>query len=563
MNYFISNAPDAKGNNANAGTSVECPWLDFTPLHARPLQPGDRVLLGRGSCWNQQLTIFNSGGPGFAGCALDAYGVGPLPKIIRNGDAMERCIVLHNASYWRVSHVEVGCAGVCILALYDTTRHENLSFDHIVVHDCYGVFDRDMLDGPAKIQGQRDQVGISAGILVTAGNLELTEDQYVLRGIRFDFIEGYHNADSVSVCPGNITAKGEVYAFRDVTCNHLYLHDDDAPNPGGIPDTLRFVSSMHVSLMNSWLDNECGRYTSSGTAALFLGGVKDLHFLNNIFTRTPDTFSNDQCAIDFEGSTRLVKLRNNYFGQNAGPGVEFLDIWGEKSYSENHEVSGNAFEGNGWGCHGGQAGSGGIHHYGGSFVTGIIRDNLVYEPNRPLYHGEFVNFQLINNLQANQPLANAMAGFSSKQGENGWRYQLRKKDGNLVDLPYFDSARQVWTMSADDSLVWISRFEQFVAESTSAVVRSWQAPNAGTVTIRSRIIRTYGENTPMPAKITLNDAVIWGPPGVADTNRSGYEANLDSLAVAEGDVLRFEVAGPCRYMADGFSWAPTIAYIGE
>ena len=562
MNYFISNAPDARGSNANAGTSVECPWLDFTPLHQRSLHPGGRILLRRGSCWNQQLTIYDSGAAGFGGCALDAYGVGPLPKIIRNGDAMERCIMLHNVSYWRISNVEVGCAGVCILALYDTAGHESF-FDHIVVHDCYGIFDRDMLDGPARIQGRLDQVGISAGILVTAGNLELTEDQYVLRGIRFDHIEGYHNADSVTVCPGSITAKGEAYAFQDVTCNHLYLHDDDAPNPGGIPDTLRFVSSRHVLLMNSRLDKECGRYTTSGTAAVFLGGVKDLHFLNNIFTRTPDTLSFDQCAIDFEGSTRLVKLHNNYFGQNAGPGIEFLDIWGEKSYSENHEITGNAFEGNGWGSHGGQAGSGGIHHAGGNFATGIIRDNLVYEPDKPLYHGEFANFQLINNLQASQPLANSMAGFSPTQGENGWHYQLRQTDGNLIDLPYYDTEREVWTMSAIDAVVWISRFEQFAAESTCAAVRSWQSPCKGKLAIRSRIIRSYGENTPMPAQITLNGKVLWGPPVGPDPERAGYEVNLDNLAVAAGDVLRFEVAGPYRCLADGISWAPTIAYIGE
>ena len=35
-----------------------------------------------------------------------------------------------------------------------------------------------------------------------------------------------------------------------------------------------------------------------------------------------------------------------------------------------------------------------------------------------------------------------------------------------------------------------------------------------------------------------------------------------NLAVTAGDVLRFEVAGPSRDLADGISWAPTIAYIG-
>jgi hypothetical protein len=475
---------------------------------------------------------------------------------------MERCIVLHNASYWRISNLEVGNCGTCILAWYNTAGHENLSFDHIVAHDCYGIFDRDMLDGPAKIQSKADYIGLSAAILVTAGGLELAENEYVLRNIRFDYIEGYHNADTVAIRSGAKTAKDDIYAFQSVTCNHFNFHDDNAPNPGGIPDTLSFVQCEHVMLLNSRLDNECGRFTTSGTAAVFMGGVKDLTFLNNIFTRTPDTESFDQCAIDFEATTRMVKIRNNYFGQHAGPGIEFLDIWGEKSFSENHEVSGNAFEGNGWGSHGGQGGSGGIHHCGGNFATGIIRDNVVFEPGRPLYHGEFLNFQLINNLKASQPLANSMAGFSAKQGENGWRYQMRQADGIIADLPYYDTAREAWTMSADDSVVWISRFEQFMGEIDCAALRSWVAPRDGMVAVRGRVFRTYGEKAITRAQITLNGNVLWKALEEVDTERVGFESNLENLAVKTGDVLRFEVAGPCHYLADGISWAPTVAYIG-
>ncbi|MHB9032737.1 MAG: hypothetical protein ACYC6L_06790 [Anaerolineae bacterium] len=564
MIYYISNRPGGKGSNDNNGKTEQTPWLNFDHVHQLTMRPSDRIMLERGSCWNQQLTIVDSGDKGFGGCAIDAWGQGPLPKIIRNGDPTERCIVLHDVSYWRISNVEVGNAGVGILVLYETPMHESLRFDHIYAHDCYGIFVRDMLDGPAREMARADGAAFSAGIMITSKPQELTGEQYICKGISFDVIEGCHNGDSIAIDPFNgSNAKGEgTYAFQDISLNHLYLHDDDGPNPGGIPDSLRLTRSLRVKLMNSWLDKCCGQFTTSGTAMVFFGGVTDVNFTNNAFTRTPDSGSVDQCAIDFEGSTRQVKLRNNFFGYNAGPGVEFLDIWGEKSYSEGHEVSANAFEGNGWSTHGGQAGSGGLHHYGGNFATGVIRDNLVYEPEKPLYHGEFVNFELKNNQQASKPLANSLNDFFSVQGNKAWRYQVRTPKSDWQDLPYYDTEREVWTYAPKDPLVWISRFEQFSAEPGTWVARAWVALDPGQVSIRGRALKTNAGGAKVKVAITLNGKAIWNVDECEAKEREGYETVLDGITVAKGDVLRFEASGPAGYLADGVSWAPTIAYIG-
>ena len=116
-------------------------------------------------------------------------------------------------------------------------------------------------------------------------------------------------------------------------------------------------------------------------------------------------------------------------------------------------------------------------------------------------------------------------------------------------------------MSANDSLAWISRFEQFAAECDSAVARTWQAPNAGTVAIRSRLLKTSGSGSRVQVQITLNDRFIWGPQACRGKERDGFEVNLENLAVATGDLLRFEVTGPAGFIADGLSWAPTITYM--
>ncbi|MHB9034035.1 MAG: hypothetical protein ACYC6L_13430 [Anaerolineae bacterium] len=573
MNRYISNVPGGKGSNNNAGTSEECPWYDFTPLHQYKMIPGDKILLERGSCWNQQLTLVDSGEKAHRGLAVDAYGTGPAPKILRNGDAMERCIVMINPSFWRIANVEVCNAGVGILVYYDTPDHESLRFDNILVHDCFGIFTRDMQDGPAKTKAIADRIFLSSGILITAASMTLKPDQCICKNIRFDNIEGMHNGDSISLdqydgdinggyesLAENSTEKGE-YAFVDITLNHLYLHDDDGANPGGIPDSLRIFRCKDVVMLNSWMNNCCGQFTSSGTAAVILVGAANTRFANNMISRVPDSGSVDQCGIDFEAYNREVKLQNNYLGQNAGPGVEFLDIHGPKAWSTNNEVTGNAFEGNGWGTHGkGQGGSGGLHHLGLDVATGVIKDNLVYEPGKPLYHGNFVNFTLQNNLVASQPLANGASGFGEVQGQNGWRFQYRKV-GDWTDLPFFDDKKKVWRLTESDDLAWISRFEQFSAEKDAVMARAWKAPADGKVAIRSRLIKTYGGGSTVPVQISLNGVAIWGPQNCGSKEREGFTADLDNIAVKTGDIIRFETGGPGGWVVDGVSWVPTIAYI--
>ncbi|MCE5260062.1 MAG: hypothetical protein LLG44_13545 [Chloroflexi bacterium] len=563
MNYYISNAPGGPGSNANAGTSEDAPWRDFTPLHQRSLAPGDRVLLARGSCWNQQLVINDSGAKD-AWCELGAYGSGPRPKIIRNGDAYERGIRLNNLSYWRIHDLEVGRAGVGILAYYNTPGHEGLRFEDIFVHDCYGVHVGWFpAEGAARMQAKKDRVDLSSGIFISCEPMELAAGAYVLRDIVLDRIEGTYNADSVAIQPSAKREEGQIdYPMRDIILNHLYLHDDVAPNPGGIPDTLRVINCEHVLIENSYFDNECGRHTNSGTAIVLMVGVKDLHYINSSFTRTPDTGSHDQCAIDFESTNRNVKVRGCYFGQNAGPGVEFLDIWGEKAFSLDHEVSGNAFEGNGWSTHGGQAGSGGIHHYGGNFATAVIRDNLVYEPGRPLYHGEFINFTLINNLVASQPLYNALHGYSGVQGQNGWFYQIRTAQGGWSNIAEFNAEQRAWIADGAEAAAWISMAETCTLQPAVVAARAWQAERAGKVAVRGRAFKAQTSGAQAAVRITLNDRVIWEAQAVSTGSWDGAETNLDNLAVEKGDTLRFEVQGAANGLSDAVSWAPTIAYIG-
>lgn len=558
--YYVNNLSGGGGSNDNSGTSEKTPWLDFTPVNSHAFKPGDRILLSRGATWNQQMTI-NDSGTQEHWCEIGAYGSGSRPRIIRGGDANDRGIRLNNLSYWKLTDIEVGNSGVGILAYYDTPRHEGLSFENILVHDCFGIFFLDMPDGPAKDQAVKDRIFLSAGILVTSATPNVVAPEYVLRDIRFDNIEGTHNGDSIAVDPFNGTGH-PASAFQGIVLNHLYLHDDDGPNPGGIPDALRFFSASKVTVMNSVLDKECGRWSSRGTAAVFLCNVEDLLIVNSMLTRTRNTGSYDQGAIDYEGWTKGSKIRNNYFGHNAGPGIEFLDIHGEASYSDNHEVSGNVFEGNGWSARGGQAGSGGLHHLGPDVANGVIRDNLCYEPGKPVFHGEFKRFKTENNVAVTRNLYNSMNGFSSAKGSGGWFYQYRPSNGDWQDFGSYDSDRQAWVSGKDRAQAWVGRFEQCASKAEAKVARAWKAPFTGRITIRGRALKSYDGGSVVTVRITHGAQVIWGPHALGANDRNGLETNITSLDVSQGELLRFETTGAAKNSRDAVSWAPTIAYVG-
>ena len=76
VTYYIDSAA---GNNALAGTSPDAPWKDFTNINGRTLEPGQRLLLKRGSIFNQELTI-GARGTAENWAEIGTYGTGAATR---------------------------------------------------------------------------------------------------------------------------------------------------------------------------------------------------------------------------------------------------------------------------------------------------------------------------------------------------------------------------------------------------------------------------------------------------------------------------------------------------
>ena len=82
--YYVSSLHGAEGNN---GTSQSAPFASLLEINKITLQPGDRVLLERGSVFVDEYLHVKGSGSAEAPILIDAYGDEslPLPLIQTNG----------------------------------------------------------------------------------------------------------------------------------------------------------------------------------------------------------------------------------------------------------------------------------------------------------------------------------------------------------------------------------------------------------------------------------------------------------------------------------------------
>ena len=114
--YYINNQ---MGSNCSDGGShnMAQPWCTFASANRiRTFAPGDQILLARGGSWNQELSLAGHGTTN-APITLGAYGTAANPKILRNQAISDICVLLTDASYWRISDLEVGASVGILLHL--------------------------------------------------------------------------------------------------------------------------------------------------------------------------------------------------------------------------------------------------------------------------------------------------------------------------------------------------------------------------------------------------------------------------------------------------------------
>lgn len=588
VTYYINNL--AGSNCSDSGPhSMEQPWCTFTPVNAiRTFAPGDQILLARGAAWNQEMSV-RGRGTAADPITLGAYGTGQNPKILRNQATNDICVLVMDASYWNISNLEVGRASVGILMHYTQMFNNGIRISNIFAHDNKGIWGGYSVEYPVSHKvldpfATSLNINLSAGILFNvASYLTYSGSQYVLKDVQVSDVRGENNLDSVSFDAEESTVENQDghNAFQDVVLNGLFLSNDNGhagrayQRAGlGCSDALRLLGMTNLTVMNSVLFDEAGCHTPTGTAAVILGRVSQVRFVNNIIFAVPPSNSPDETGIDFEWSEDNVALQANLFAGNAGPGLEILNI--HRGDHTTIDFVGNTFAQN---AHARQPGAASVwqDQKGRDCGTpsGNVRNNFYFEQHGRFLQGRNVgSIKEVNNLQTALIADYAAEQFSSTPAKYQWRYIYQSADSTWAVLPKY-SAWDNGAWKASDSQ-YVSAFNLSPASCTGAcdsggVARVWVAPRKGTISIRGRVLKSDAQGgNGVQAAINVvsgrNVTQIWPSQGrqlVDGTDRVGYATDVDNIPVNVGDEIRFEIHANGDNAHDTVSWTPAVAYVTQ
>ncbi len=586
--YYVNNQPDSNCSDSGAHTIAQ-PWCTFTPLNkVKSFSPGDQILLASGGLWNQQMTLAGSGSA-TAPITLTSYGIGDRPSILRNQSSHDIGVLLTDPSYWNISNLDVGKASVGILLHFTRVQNNGISLSNIYVHDNKGIWSGYSTEFP--VFGKKPDpfaatlnINLSSGILFNvAPTLTFKDSQYVLKDVSLTSIRGTNNVDSIAFDNESDSTDFQDghNAFRNVTLNGIFLANDDghaAPAYQaaglGCSDSLRLVGMTDVAVLNSVLINEAACHTRSGTAAVILGRVRNVTFVNNIIFGVPPSDSPDETGIDFEWSEYNVDLHANLFEGNAGAGVEILNIH-PGDQSADIDFYDNTFANNSRTLHPGAAD---VWEYcknrGYGTPSGTIRNNLYTESKDSFFAGENIgSVTNSENLSTSLVPSYAAEEFTSTQRKNHWRYMYESSDSTWINIPRYSPTDHngAWEVNPGQ---FVSAFELAPAAgtdnaNTGGVARVWVAPRAGTISIRGHVLKSNANGgAGVYAVVNLvsgkNVTQIWPASGarqlIAGNDQAGYATDVKSVSVAAGDQIRFEVTAIGDSAHDTVSWTPSVAY---
>ncbi|MFR4352294.1 MAG: hypothetical protein ACLT3H_11570 [Roseburia sp.] len=186
--YYVSSV---NGDDNNPGTSEEAPFRTLSKIQALTLQPGDKVLLEKGSVFNDEfLHLKEEGGSAEKPVIISTYGTGARPVISTNGKGIwyqdygknlgnsrhkrqgnvSTSLLLEDVEYIEISGLEItntggnnSADGTSLIAYNDVNvmnrtgvaglARNRGTLDHIVLDDLYihdvigNVYDKHMLNG--------------------------------------------------------------------------------------------------------------------------------------------------------------------------------------------------------------------------------------------------------------------------------------------------------------------------------------------------------------------------------------------------------------------------------
>ena len=325
--YYISSQ---NGDDDNNGTSPSSAWATFAHANATTFQPGDHILLERGSVWNGTILSPRGSGEEGAPIVITSYGRrGGMPRINANGIQStyngassavihdptyypnfaygSGAVTLFNQQYWEIKNLELtnmlsgtfdpsnkanNFSGVRVWARgAGTLNHIYISGNHI--HD---------VTGEVSWSGDRAESKRTGGIVIYTWDYN-SETSHT----RFNDIQVDHNVLS------NVSM--DAIGIQQASKTNLY---SDRASYG---DDSTYTPYTNVRVYGNTIDNQMNNDSSDGIQLI---GVQFGHVYDNLIlgggTVGIETDFNDQTRIEHN---EVAFVKQHYVN---GGGVDHAGI---------------------------------------------------------------------------------------------------------------------------------------------------------------------------------------------------------------------------------------------
>lgn len=306
------------GNDKNDGKTPETAWKSFDNINGKTLQPGQRLLLKRGSVFNQEL-IVKALGTEDNWAEIAAYGEGPRPTIRRNRMLNERCMFVERSSYLVIRDLIVCNAGKGIDILLPNKDYRGILVENCLAHHIEGTYRYNSHGIPEWRDMRAAAGGASGGISISAS----WTDYVTLRDC-----EMYQCSVAYRVTGDN--------AFVD----RIFCHDNFSHNTSPHP----VMASVYRSILQNSIFDASGWNASAGTMGIMYGFTFGFITRNCYFMNQPDSGSHDEGGIDFECDGEGNLVEHCTFRNNAGAAIEVLGL--RTPQTRNIHIRNNRFDKN-------------------------------------------------------------------------------------------------------------------------------------------------------------------------------------------------------------------------
>jgi parallel beta-helix repeat protein len=283
--YFDGNG----GDDSLDGLSPETAKKTFTAIQTIQLQPGDSILLKRGTTFlNDNIVLAGQAGSASFPIVISAYGEGIAP-IIDNGTRFVYAIIIDGSEYIHVENIEMtgGNGGIFLTWIDQSIEFRHFVFRNLYIHDVY------------KASG-------FAFSLNTKGSKDPKRSEYT----------DVHIVNCRAEMIGRQFIKAD--GLRDVVIeNNNFSHSG---GPGIV-----FHHSVNVAILGNTVSNSGSRahpiFYGRGSCAWLLN-VRNVLVERNIFENAQGWLDSYGFHLDI-GNTNVV-IQHNLSRNNAGGFVQVL-----------------------------------------------------------------------------------------------------------------------------------------------------------------------------------------------------------------------------------------------